>query len=248
LTGPPAFDAAVFDLFGTLVPEFPRSEFYGVVRQMATILGADEASFVEAWSGSAVPRQTGAYPGGVEENVRSICAMLGLAEPSDDVLARALAPRSEMYRRWFRPRPGAVETLREVRARGYRSALISMCAPDTPAMWRASALAPFVDVEVFSSETGLRKPDPAIYLSACERLGVPPERCLYCGDGAYAELSGAEAVGMTAVEIREPDVDHAEQLRPEGEDWTGERIAHLRELLERLPPRRATAAGTASGR
>lgn len=233
----PRFDAVIFDLFGTLVPEFPRAAFYDSVRHMAEVLGADPDAFVEGWSDTAILRQTGAYPGGIEENVRAICAALGLSPPSDDALARAVAPRTEMYARWFHPRPGAIETLREVKARGYPVALISMCAPDTPAMWRASELAPFVDVEVFSSETGLRKPERAIYLFACERLGVAPVRCLYCGDGAYSELTGAAALGMTAVEIRDPTLDHAEQLRPEGEDWDGERVADLRELLDRLPPR-----------
>jgi hypothetical protein len=50
-------------------------------------------------------------------------------------------------------------------------------------------------------------------------------------------LSGAEAVGMTAYEIRDPDVLTAAQLRPEGEEWSGESVADLRELLELLPAR-----------
>jgi putative hydrolase of the HAD superfamily len=231
------FDGVIFDLFGTLVPEFPRTAFYDSVRHMAEVLGAAPDAFVQGWFDTAVLRQTGAYQGGIEENVRVICAALEMSSPSDEAVLRAIAPRAEMYARWFHPRPGALETLREAKARNYPVALISMCAPDTPAMWRASELAPYVDVEVFSSETGLRKPDRAIYLYACERLEVEPERCLYCGDGAYSELTGAQAVGMTAVEIRDPDIDHDEQLRPEGEEWSGARVADLRELLERLPPR-----------
>lgn len=232
------FDAAIFDLFGTLVPEFPRSEFYGAVRHAADRLGCDPGAFEAEWMATAIARQTGAYPGGMPENVRAICAALGTAAASDEAVREALAPREAMYARWFHPREGALETLGELKARGYPIALISMCAPDTPAMWRASELAGSVDVEVFSSETGLRKPDPAIYRLACERLGVPPERCLFCGDGAYGELTGAEAVGMTAVWIRDPAVDHAEQLRPEAEEWDGATVGDLRELLVRFPSRR----------
>jgi putative hydrolase of the HAD superfamily len=224
------FDAVIFDLYGTLVPEFPRSEFYATVDEMAATLGADEDAFRTEWNRTAIARQTGAVAS-VEENVRLICRSLELPEPSDERIAEALAPRGEMYARWFHPRPGALETLRSLRARELPLGLISMCAPDTPAMWRSSELAGTVDVEVFSSEVGLRKPDAAIYLFACESLDVEPGRCLYCGDGAYGELTGAEDVGMTAVEIRDPAVDVAEQLRPEGEDWAGARIADLRELL-----------------
>jgi putative hydrolase of the HAD superfamily len=227
------FAAVVFDLYGTLVPEFPRSEFYLTVDRMALELGADGEAFREAWNRTAIGRQTGAYPT-MSDNVREICEELGLDEPTELELERALAPRAAMYARWFHPRDGALETLAEVRSRGLPLGLISMCAPDTPAMWRASGLAGSVDVEVFSSETGLRKPDPAIYRYACERLGVKPSSCLFCGDGAYGELTGAEAVGMTAVEIRDPAIDVREQLRPEGEDWTGARVADLREILVML--------------
>jgi putative hydrolase of the HAD superfamily len=224
------FDAVIFDLYGTLVPEFPRSEFYETVEQMAAALGADEDAFRTEWNRTAIARQTGTVVS-MEDNVRLICRALELQEPSDDRIAEVLAPRAEMYARWFNPRPGALETLRSLRARGLPLGLMSMCAPDTPEMWRSSELAGTVDVEVFSSEVGLRKPDAAIYLFACEALGVDADRCLYCGDGAYGELTGAEAVGMTAIEIRDPAVDVTEQLRPEGEDWPGATIADLRELL-----------------
>jgi putative hydrolase of the HAD superfamily len=215
------------------VPEFPRSDFYGTVDRMSLVLGADAEAFRDAWNRTAIGRQTGAYPS-MGDNVREICGELGVASPSDLALERALAPRAAMYARWFHPREGALETLAAVRARGLPIGLVSMCAPDTPAMWRASELAGTVDVEVFSSEVGLREPDPAIYRYACDRLAVDAGRCLYCGDGAYGELTGAEAVGMTAVEIRDPAVDVREQLRPEGEDWSGARVADLRDLLAML--------------
>lgn len=231
------FEAVIFDLFGTLVPEFPRAEFFGVVREAAEILGADPEAFEQEWRRTAVARQTGAYGNGLQENIQVICSAIGLAAPSEEAVDRALAPREEMYRRWFFPRDGAIDTLSELRARGYLIGLISMCAPDTPALWRASASAPLVDVTVFSCETGLRKPDAAIYRRCCEALEVEPSAVLYCGDGSYGELSGAERVGMTAVEIRDPAVDTAAQLRPEAEEWPGAAVADLRDLLAWLPPR-----------
>lgn len=231
-----SFGAVVFDLFGTLVPEFSRTDFFRAVRAAADRLGCDREAFELEWSRTAVLRQTGAYPGGMEENVRAIVASLGGAEPTPDAVAAALAPRDELYDRWFHPRDGALETLQEVKSRGYPVALVSMCAPDTPERWRASDMAPFVDVTIFSSETGLRKPNAEIYLAACDALGVEPDRCLYCGDGAYGELSGAVAVGMTAYLIRPPDLDVADALTPEPEeDWRGPSIADLRELLDLLP-------------
>jgi putative hydrolase of the HAD superfamily len=231
-----SFDAVIFDLFGTLVPEFSRTDFFRAVRAAADRLGCDREAFELEWSRTAVLRQTGAYPGGMEENVRAIVASLGGAEPTQDAVAAALAPRDELYDRWFHPRDGALEMLREVKRRGYPVALVSMCAQDTPERWRASDIAPFVDVTIFSSETGLRKPNAEIYLAACDALGVEPDRCLYCGDGAYSELSGAVAVGMTTYLIRPPDLDVADALTPEPEEnWSGPKVADLRELLDLLP-------------
>ncbi|HEX6131599.1 MAG TPA: HAD family hydrolase [Actinomycetota bacterium] len=228
-------DAVVFDLFGTLVPEFTKEGFFGTVEEAARRLGVDVAAFREAWVASAPERQTGGW-GSVEDGVRAICRAIGAPEPTDEAVAHALEPRIEMYARDFRPRPGALETLAEVKARGYPIALISMCAPDTPGLWRASPMAALVDVEVFSCETGLRKPDPAIFRAACDRLGVAPERCLYVGDGAYGELTGARAVGMTAYLVRDPELDPDDALRPEPElAWDGPAVDDLRELLDVLP-------------
>jgi putative hydrolase of the HAD superfamily len=223
--------AVIFDLYGTLVPELPHEEFYASIDHMATVLGADSAAFRSGWNQTVAERQTGIYKT-MDENVLAICEAIGLSEPTAAVVTQALKRRAEMYETWFRPHEGAVETLTELRARGFRLALISMCAPDTPPMWEASAFAGLVDVEVFSSVVGLRKPDPAIYRFACEALGVAPEECLYCGDGAYRELTGATEFGMTAVEIRDPGVDVTTLLHLEGDDWSGARIADLRELLE----------------
>jgi len=230
-----AYDAVIFDLYGTLVPEIAREEFARTVRAIATALGLDVAAFERAWDATSVDRQTGAFPGGIPENVRAAAAAIGAEPPQEDAVLDALGPRRAMYDRWFHPRDGALETLTELRTRDYPVGLISMCAPDTPAMWRATPLAPLVDVAIFSSETGLRKPDAEIYLLACERLGVAPDRVLYCGDGSYGELSGAARVGMTAVEIREPGLDRSVQLRPEAEEWDGPAVGDLRELLPLLP-------------
>jgi putative hydrolase of the HAD superfamily len=220
--------AVVLDLFGTLVFEFPRADWDAWLDAAAAAVEVDPEPFHAAWSATAIDRQTG-RAGDLEENLRTVAARAG-AWPTDAQIAEILQDRAELYRKWFVPRPGAEEVLRELRDRGIPTALVSMCAPDTPAMWRASPLGGLIDVEVFSCEVGLRKPHPEIYLAATERLGVDPTECLYVGDGAYAELTGASAVGMRAVLIRDPADAEVEALRPEAEDWDGERISDLREI------------------
>jgi putative hydrolase of the HAD superfamily len=222
-------EAVVFDLFGTLVHEFPAAEFHEAVRSVGATLGLDPDAFREGWEATSIGRQTGEFLD-VEENVRMICLAFGVV-PDEETMAEALAHRWALYETYFHPRPGARETLAGVADRGLPMALVSMCAPDTPELWRASPVSAFVGVEVFSCEVGLRKPDPEIYLLASERLGVPAPACLYVGDGAYGEMSGAAAVGMMPVLIRDPDEDPADVLRPEAEEWDGAAIADLREVL-----------------
>jgi putative hydrolase of the HAD superfamily len=224
-------EAVVFDLFGTLVYEFPRADWDAWLQTSAAILEADVDAFKAAWQVTGIERQTGRL-GDVEENLRTVAARAG-AWPTETQLAEVLDARAEMYRTWFVPRPGAEEVLARLRADGYPLGLISMCAPDAPAMWRASPLEGTVDVEVFSCDVGLRKPDPEIYRLATERLGVAAEVCLYVGDGSYRELSGAAAVGMRPLLIRDPE-EEAEMLRPEVEAWDGASIDDLRRIPDLL--------------
>jgi putative hydrolase of the HAD superfamily len=223
----------IFDLFGTLVHELPASEFWAAVDACAVAVGADREAFGDGWRATTRARQTGGFAD-LEANVRAVCADLGL-DVDDATVAASLAPRTAMYDRWFHPREGALETLAALRGRGYPLALVSQCAPDTPARWRSSPLAGAVDVEVFSSEVGLRKPDPAIYRLAVERLGVPGEGAVYVGDGAYGELTGAAAVGMAPILLHDPALDHASLLTPERDRWRGDEVASLTEVLDRVP-------------
>jgi putative hydrolase of the HAD superfamily len=90
---------------------------------------------------------------------------------------------------------------------------------------------------VFSSECGLRKPDAEIYHACTSALGVDPRRSVYVGDGSYHELTGAEAVGMTAYRIADPGIDPSDRLIPDADEWHERAITDLTQLLEILPPR-----------
>jgi putative hydrolase of the HAD superfamily len=51
---------------------------------------------------------------------------------------------------------------------------------------------------VISGEEGMRKPDPAIYALGAERIGLPPEDCIFVDD-LPGNLKPARAMGMTTV-------------------------------------------------
>ncbi len=57
-----------------------------------------------------------------------------------------------------------------------------------------------IDVAVFSSEVGKRKPHPEIFERALTALEVSPERTLFVGDRLYEDVRGACELGMTTVQ------------------------------------------------
>jgi putative hydrolase of the HAD superfamily len=57
-----------------------------------------------------------------------------------------------------------------------------------------------IDVAVFSSEVGKRKPHPEIFETALAALEVAPERALFVGDRLYEDVRGAGELGMTTVQ------------------------------------------------
>lgn len=169
---------------------------------------------------------------------------------SPERTAAAAAVRIAFTRRFLsRPRPGTARPLRRLRAAGYRIGLITNCPPEVALVWPATPLATLVDVPVFSCVEGIRKPDPRIYRMTCARLGVPPEACLYVGDGGSRELSGALAVGMRPLLLRPADEVAADREWFGHETWAGETISSLPELLGLVglsatgPPQRPVSIG-----
>jgi len=60
------------------------------------------------------------------------------------------------------------------------------------------------DVFIESSVEGLRKPDPAIYHLACDRLDRRPEEVVFLDD-IGGNLKPARALGMATIKVDDPD-------------------------------------------
>lgn len=223
------YDAVIFDLFGTLIDNFSRREYEGVLDEMADLLGIRREEFAALWLATFDQRALGHLPS-VEANIGHCLRTLDAAVDSARVAA-AVAVRIGLTERALVPRSGAVETLGCLRAAGYRLGLISDCSSEVPLLWPATPFATLFDAELFSCQVGLKKPDPRIYHLACDQLGVAMQRCLYVGDGSSRELSGAAAVGMRAVLLRAAHEDRRDAHRIDAEEWDGPVIATLTEVL-----------------
>lgn len=97
-----------------------------------------------------------------------------------------------------------VDTVRQLREAGYRTALLTNNAREWEPMWRSMIpVDELFDVVVDSSVVGLRKPDAAIYRLTCERLGVDPEECIFVDD-LQCNVDAASALGMEVVRCTDP--------------------------------------------
>jgi putative hydrolase of the HAD superfamily len=90
---------------------------------------------------------------------------------------------------------------RRLRQRGLVLGLISNWDNRLSGLVEGLGLASELQTIVCSAEVGLHKPDPRIFELACKRLGVEPEQAAHVGDHHYADIVGAQAIGMRPVLI-----------------------------------------------
>ncbi|MEU4471855.1 HAD family hydrolase [Micromonospora sp. NPDC023888] len=221
----PSYQAVLFDFFGTLT----RSVQRGVAHVgTAELLGCHTDTLTEVLDRTYYQRATGQL-GNAEATLRWVCAQAGV-HPSDHAVRAAVASRHRAVRADTWLRAEAVPVLAALRQRGLRTGVISDCTHELPAFLPQLAVAPLLDVRVFSVQVGRCKPDPVLYLTACQRLGLTPADCLYVGDGGSQELTGAERAGMTAVRLAAPDLA-THMVFNADRDWRGPTLGALGEVL-----------------
>jgi putative hydrolase of the HAD superfamily len=112
----------------------------------------------------------------------------------------------------MQPDESMFDAVAAARRAGVRTGLVSNSWGEEG--YDRSRFAELFDAVVISGEIGIRKPAPEIYALAAERLGRPPERCVFVDDLA-GNLKPARAIGMATV------------LHRDAETTLGELEAHL---------------------
>lgn len=187
--------AVVFDMGGVLTVD-P----FEACRRYALELGLSSEVFVEQLRGPIF--------GEVETGTRSVRDFLKFAcrdvterfGASVDIrrLAECLAAGQQV-------RPEMVALVEELTDGGVRIGLLTNNAKEARAWWNSGVL----PVERFtavvdSSEVGMRKPDPAIFVATAERMGCAPNQLLYFDD-MEENVAGAVAAGLVAATFTDPD-------------------------------------------
>jgi putative hydrolase of the HAD superfamily len=224
----PAYRAVVFDFFGTLTRSVQRGPQHA---EIARSLGADPEAVLGVLDRTFRARAVGRY-GSAEATLRWVIEQAG-GRPRSAQVRAGVPARIDALRADTRLRADAVSALTAIKSRGLRTAVVSDCTHELPAILPGLPVAPLLDSKIYSVRLGVCKPDPRIYLAACAELGVTPGQCLYVGDGGSHELTGAAAVGMTPVRLAAPDLgDHL--VFDADTAFDGRTVGSLSEVVELL--------------
>jgi putative hydrolase of the HAD superfamily len=213
--------AVIFDLFETLV-DFSFDQYDRTLISMAEHVGKEPETFVSSWHAAWARHEAGAF-----KNVADYIVAVSGPVASESRLLAAVAIHEAFQKQVLIPHPEIIAILKNLKDAGYKIGLITNCPVETPTLWPESCLSELVDVAVFSTVEGIRKPDPELFISCLDRLGFRPTECMYVGDGANDELFASSALGMHTIKLSSGDKDGKRRTN----EWEGPVISHLSELI-----------------
>ncbi len=218
LSSTSTFDAVLFDLDGTLHDNNGafRAAAHGVARDFA----AEHAIDAELFWRSYLEQGDRATLDVADIRAYMMGAALRAVGIGDAALARRVAEAYEAYHRsGLALFPGALDLLASLRARGIKVGLVTNGFAGTHRERIAFlGLDRSLDGAFFADDVGAYKPDPRIFLHACERLGARPERAIMVGDRWDCDIVGGRAAGLRVVwmnvcgELLPSDASHPDAI------------------------------------
>ncbi len=192
----------LFDFDGTLVDSMP---VYGAT--MLRVLDENGATYPE----NVVKIIT---PLGLAGTAEYFIRDLGVTRSREELIATMTAYMVEAYTYRVPAKPHVGETLKAMRARGDRLAVLTASPHATldPCLKRLGLYDLFE--QVWSCEDfGTTKADPAIYHMAAERMGVPVGEMIFLDDNYNADLTAARAGARVFGVFDESSADMEQSIR-----------------------------------
>ena len=130
-------------------------------------------------------------------------------EQLTDSLEPLLGHRPEMHRfkeiyfEALEPNPQMIELMRELKAEGYRMAMLTNNVREWEPLWRSMLpVDEIFETVVDSGFVGCRKPESKIYEMTLERIEMPAASCLFVDD-VLVNCDGAQKAGLEAVHFQD---------------------------------------------
>ena len=103
----------------------------------------------------------------------------------------------------IKPYKGAIELIKDLKAAGFKIALLSDFPPEQKGdIWGAKELC---DVILGTEDTGALKPSAIPFNTMAQKLALPPEQILYVGNSHKYDVVGAKNAGMKAAWLVQPE-------------------------------------------
>ena len=170
-------DAVLLDLYDTIA----RTHWGQLSDRITAELGVNKADLFRAYELTRAARGVGTYES-VEGDMTAIVEAVGV-DPDPALVARLLDMERAFTETGVELYEDSLPVVRELRARGTRTALISNCSHSTRPIVDRLGLDEEFDEILLSFEVGIHKPDAGIYREALRRLGdVAPERSVFVDD------------------------------------------------------------------
>ncbi|WP_328999628.1 HAD family hydrolase [Kribbella sp. NBC_00709] len=225
-------EAVLFDWGGTLAT-WHTIDLQETWRAVAAVLDeaqADElAARLVAAEGSIWRRSRDEHLSSTLEEVCTLAEVV-LSPAAQAEYDRQWDPHTELE-------PDALDTLRELRARGLKVGVLSNTIWPRrrhEEIFERDGVHELLDGAVYTSEIPYTKPHPETFLAAMRAVGVSePSRCLFVGDRLFDDVWGAQNVGMRAAHLPHSAIPTDQIGHTEGTpDATIQRLSELPALID----------------
>ena len=144
--------------------------------------------------------QAGERPGELWRDYFSyILANVGAPMETHDGIIETLWEAHQRVGLWTAAIPEAVETVRELKQRGFRLGVVSNAEGQVERDLSTAGFEGLLETVVDSAVVGVEKPDPEIFRIALTRMDAKAESSVFLGDVPAVDIEGARAAGITAV-------------------------------------------------
>src|SRR4051812_17337391 len=195
----PEPSAILFDALGTLLTFEPPAPHL-----RAALLARTGTDIGEPGAKAAIRAEIAYYRAHLHEGADAESLLdlrLRCADAMNLPFDREVAFAALMDSLRFRAYPDSAPFLRELRARGIRTVVVSNWDFSLHERLRETGLAELVDGAIASAEIGSAKPDGRIFATALELAGARARETWHVGDTPAADVEGARAAGIRPVLI-----------------------------------------------
>ncbi|AZI58473.1 HAD family hydrolase [Nakamurella antarctica] len=199
--------AILFDVDDTLV-DFGASAVAGVADLLGTMVVDTQlqVGLPHAWHELTefhYPRFLSGELNFLDMQLARLAALLGwagLPVPHREALIALEHRRQQVMTLHYQLFPDVLPALELARAAGYAIGVVSNSDGNHQrAKLFSVGLADAFSAAIISGDLGISKPDPRIFLAACEALGFAPSQVAYVGDKLDIDALGAQSAGLTGI-------------------------------------------------